>query len=116
VISIHSKLSKEAENMLRDFYVKLRENSIKEKYPKPTLRFYEKLLRLAEKIAKRNENKTVTEVDALLAITSIFAYSKKGWKPYDRAYYLNKMHEEELKSFKEISDLIGMSVTKVGDY
>jgi len=65
----HPKLSKEAGEAIKEFFVKLREKVKGEEAPVPiTLRQYEALIRLAEASAKVQLRNVVTREDALRAI------------------------------------------------
>ena len=66
--NVHPKLSREAGDSLKDFFVGLREK-VTEDSPIPiTLRQYEALIRLAEASAKVQLRETVTKEDAIRAI------------------------------------------------
>ena len=65
----HPKLSKEAGEEIKNFFVSLRERAGAEEAPVPiTLRQYEALIRLAEASAKVQLRDTVTREDAIRAI------------------------------------------------
>ncbi|MEM5773316.1 MAG: LAGLIDADG family homing endonuclease, partial [Candidatus Aenigmatarchaeota archaeon] len=65
----HPKLSKEAGEEIKNFFVSLREKVTSEEAPVPiTLRQYEALIRLAEASAKVQLRDTVTREDAIRAI------------------------------------------------
>jgi len=79
----HPKLSREAGENIKNFFVKLREKSSSEEAPVPiTLRQYEALIRLAEASAKVQLRDRVTEEDALRAINLMKASLRQfGFEP-----------------------------------
>ena len=66
--TVHPKLTKEAGDKLKEFYLEMREKSGEEAPVAITLRQYEALIRLAEASAKVRLSKTVEVEDALRAI------------------------------------------------
>jgi replicative DNA helicase Mcm len=79
----HPKLSKEAGEAIKEFFVKLREKVTSEEAPIPiTLRQYEALIRLAEASAKIQLKEDVTKEDALRAINLMKASLRQfGFEP-----------------------------------
>ena len=79
----HPKLSREAGEVIKDFFVKLREKATTEEAPVPiTLRQYEALIRLAEASAKVQLRDVVTREDALRAINLMkFSLRQFGFDP-----------------------------------
>jgi len=79
----HPKLSREAGQELKNFFVSLREKVTHEEAPVPiTLRQYESLIRLAEASAKIQLRDTVTREDAIRAINLMKASLREfGFDP-----------------------------------
>ncbi|MDI6798967.1 MAG: LAGLIDADG family homing endonuclease [Candidatus Aenigmarchaeota archaeon] len=79
----HPKLSREAGETIKDFFVRLREKVTSEEAPVPiTLRQYEALIRLAEASAKVQLRDEVTKEDALRAINLMKASLRQfGFDP-----------------------------------
>jgi len=79
----HPKLTREAGDALKDFFVSLRERVASEEAPVPiTLRQYEALIRLAEASAKVQLKDEVTKEDALRAINLMKASLRQfGFEP-----------------------------------
>lgn len=79
----HPKLSREAGEALKEFFVKLREKATTEEAPVPiTLRQYEALIRLAEASAKVQLRNEVTKEDAIRSINLMKASLRQfGFDP-----------------------------------
>ncbi|MCS7106002.1 MAG: minichromosome maintenance protein MCM, partial [Candidatus Aenigmarchaeota archaeon] len=79
----HPKLTKEAGETIKEFFVKLREKVSEEEAPIPiTLRQYEALIRLAEASAKVQLRNEVTKEDAIRAINLMKASLRQfGFDP-----------------------------------
>jgi replicative DNA helicase Mcm len=78
----HPKLSKEAGELIRNFYIDLRKRTSEESPVSITLRQYEALIRLAEAAAKIQLRDTVTKEDAIRAINLMKASLRQfGFDP-----------------------------------
>ena len=78
----HPKLSKEAGETIRSFYIELRKRTAEEAPVPITLRQYEALIRLAEAAAKIQLRDTVTKEDAIRAINLMKASLRQfGFDP-----------------------------------
>ncbi|MEM5836495.1 MAG: minichromosome maintenance protein MCM [Candidatus Aenigmatarchaeota archaeon] len=89
----HPKLSKEAGEEIKNFFVSLRERIAGEEAPIPiTLRQYEALIRLAEASAKVQLRDVVTREDAIRAINLMKASLRQfGFEPETGKFDIDKM-------------------------
>ncbi|MEM5834493.1 MAG: minichromosome maintenance protein MCM [Candidatus Aenigmatarchaeota archaeon] len=121
----HPKLTREAGETIKEFFVKLREKSSGEEAPIPiTLRQYEALIRLAEASAKVQLRNEVTKEDAIRAINLMKASLRQfGFDPeigkidIDRAEgHLTATQRSKirilLEVIEELTNTVGKNIPK----